>query len=109
MARTERVSYKGVQGRVRRNWNWNAINERSTVIITAAQWVTESAAGGVIPASHGRYRLGEADVYVTNIGPHGDASEAGGVEFYLHANTDEPIDVVAAITVLEEYERFESP
>lgn len=105
MARTLRVIRKGTRGRARLNWNWNAINEHSTVIMTAAQW---SPAGGIFPASQGRYQLGDADVYVTNIGPHGNGSEAGGVEFYLHASTDTPIDVVIAITVLEDYERFES-
>ncbi len=103
MARTIRVFYRGVQGRTRANFNWDAITERSTVIVTAAEW---SPSGGIFPPSEGRYLLGEADVYVTNIGPHGDGSEAGGVEFHLHANWDSPIDVVAAITVLEDYEAF---
>jgi hypothetical protein len=103
MARTIRVFRQGVRGRVRQNFNWPPISEKSTVIVTAAEW---APAGGVFGASEGRYHLGEADVYVTNIGPHGDENEAGGVEFHLHVDSDRPLDVVIAITVLEDHEKF---
>jgi hypothetical protein len=103
MAQTLRVFYRGVQGRQRTNLNWSPISEKSTVIITAAEW---HPSGGIFGLSEGRYNLGDANVYVTNIGPHGDQSEAGGVEFYVHADSGAPVDVVAAITVLEDYEEF---
>jgi hypothetical protein len=103
MARTLRLFRTGVRGRVRQNLNWGAISEKSTVIITAAEW---APLGGIFGASEGRYHLGEANVYVTNIGPHGDEKEAGGVEFHLHVDSDRPLDVVIAITVLEDYEKF---
>jgi hypothetical protein len=44
MARSIRILYRGVQGRVRRNFNWPPINKNSAVVITAAEY---ALAGGV--------------------------------------------------------------
>jgi hypothetical protein len=66
MARSIRVLYRGVQGRVRRNFNWPPITEKSAVVITAAEY---RLSGGIF-GTDGRPLLGEANVYVTNIGPH---------------------------------------
>lgn len=41
MARSIRVFYNNVQGVVRRNFNWPAINIRSAVIIAAAEWQSD--------------------------------------------------------------------
>lgn len=104
MSRTLRVFYRAQQGRIRKNVNWSPITEKSAVIITAAEW---HATGGLFGAEVGRYHLGEADVYVTNIGPHDDEGGGqGGVEFHLHVDSASPVDVVVAITVLEPYESF---
>jgi hypothetical protein len=47
-----------------------------------------------------------ANVYVTNIGPHGTSGEAGGVEFHLHADWGSPLPFVCvSITVLEPFEQ----
>ena len=104
MARSIRVMYRGVQGRVRRNVNFSAINLDSPVIITAAEFTPHF--GG--PAkTQGRPNLGEANVYVTNVGPHGVAGvESGGVEFHLHVDFDSPLDVIVTITVPEDIEQF---
>jgi hypothetical protein len=111
MARSVRVLYRGVQGRVRRNVNWGAINLDSAVIITAAEFNFEQSGGfGDGPKTLGRPHLGEASVFVTNVGPHGVAGgEAGGVEFHLHQDFPQPLDVVVTITVLENIERFNQP
>lgn len=105
MPRSARVIYRNQQGRARKNVNWDAISLDSSVIITAAQW---QFAGGVFGAA-GRPVLGEpgkeANVYVTNIGPHGQPGvEAGGVEFLLHTESNTPVDVVVTITAFDPVE-----
>jgi hypothetical protein len=103
MARSIRILYRGVQGRVRLNFNWPPITEKSAVIITAAEWRFD---GGIFGATSGRPNLGEANVYVTNIGPHDPEGGSGGVEFYLHVDWDSPLDVIVTISVLEDVEDF---
>jgi hypothetical protein len=108
MARSIRVLYRGVQGRVRKNFNFPAINLDSPVIITAAEFSPSFGGLGGGPKTLGRPHLGEANVYVTNIGPHGVAGvEAGGVEFHLHVDFDSPLDVVVTITALDDIEEFD--
>ena len=107
MARSFRVLYRGVQGRVRRNVNIDAINLDSAVIITAAEFSFVPGGLGGGPKTLGRPNLGEASVYVTNVGPHGVAgAEAGGVEFHLYQDFPQPLDVVVTITVLDDIESF---
>ena len=108
MARSIRILYRGVQGRVRQNFNWPAINLDSPVIITAAEFDTDFGGFGGGPKTIGRPHLGEANVYVTNVGPHGiQGGEAGGVEFHLHVEHGSPLDVIVTITVLEDIEHFQ--
>jgi len=105
MAQSVRILDRGVQGRVRRNWNWSAINLDSAVIITAAEFsFQEGLFGG--PKTLGRPHLGEANVWVTNIGPHGQGDEAGGVEYHLHVDWPTPVDVIVTITVLDDIVEF---
>jgi hypothetical protein len=100
MARSTRLILRGIQGRVRHNHNWQPIHQNSAVIITAAQF---QFAGGIF-GSAGRPFLGDADVYVTNIGPHDPEGGDGGVEFHIHADSNTPIDVMVTITVLDDVE-----
>ena len=106
MSQSIRVLYRQTKGRTRHNFNWAPITERSAVIVTAAEW--SHGDGGPDPDSvvfsrlSGRSHLGQADVFVTNIGVHGPEPGVGGVEFHLHANHDFPIDVVVTISVLDE-------
>lgn len=98
MAHSIRVLYRNLQGRVRCNFNWAPINRKSAVVITAAEW----GAGD-------RPHLGEANVYVTNIGAHdpeGGPGSVGGVEFHLHVDWGSPLDVMVTISVLEDIEDF---
>src|SRR5215213_5049310 len=101
MARSIRVLYRGVQGRVRRNFNWPPITKSSAVVITAAEW---APAGGIFGLTVGRPNLGEASVYVTNIGPHDPEGGSGGVEFHLHVDWTSPLDVIVTISVLDDVE-----
>jgi hypothetical protein len=106
MARSMRFYEQGVRGLLRRNFNWAPINAKSTVIITAAEWHPQGAAGSLSGAQTGRYFLGDAKVWVSNIGPHGDEHEAGGVEYYVHVDSAALVNIVTTITVLEPYESF---
>ena len=110
MARSIRLVYKQVKGRQRKNYNWAPIKLDSAVLITAAEFKPFTPEerrhfGG--PKTAGRPHLGDANVYVTNIGPHGPEGSDGGVEFYLHADADHPIPVVVTITVFDDIESFE--
>jgi hypothetical protein len=102
MSRSIRLIYRNVKGRVRKNHNWDAITKRSAVIITAAEW----SAGTDPYDAQGRPHLGEANVYVTNIGPHDPEGGTGGVEFYLHVDYARPLHVQVTITVLDQIEYF---
>ena len=103
MARSIRVIYRNVQGRIRTNVNWDAITVDTSVIVTAAEWAPTGGISGILV---GRPLLGDANVYVTNVGPHGSGSEAGGVEFYLHADFGSPVPFVAvSITAVEPFEQ----
>ncbi len=107
MARSIRVLYQGAQGRVRKNFNWAPIGLDSPVIITAAEFVPQFGGLGGGPKTLGRPHLGDANVYVTNVGPHGRPGiEAGGVEFHLHVDFHAPLDVIVTITVLDDIEEF---
>jgi hypothetical protein len=102
MSQSIRVIYQQVQGRVGRNFNWPPISRLSAVLITAAEW---QAGTDPFEPEPGKPILGDANVYVTNIGPHGDpGGEAGGVGFYLHVDWGSPLNVVVTITVLGECE-----
>jgi hypothetical protein len=108
MARSIRVLYRGQRGAgIRKNFNWPPINLDSAVTITAAEFSPQFCGLGGGPKTLGRPNLGAANVYVTNVGPHGGAGvEAGGVEFFLHVDWDSPLDVIVTITVLEDIEEF---
>lgn len=109
MAQSFRLLFYNVpSGRHRFNYNLGLITERSAVVITAAEWSVN--AGAVSPTSiafnpnGGRTHLGNANVWVTNIGVHGpEGGPDGGVEFHYHvSNADFPINVAVTITVLDE-------
>jgi hypothetical protein len=102
MARSIRIVYRNQRGRIWKNWNWDAITKRSAVLVTATEW----AAGTDPFDSTGRPHQGDANVYVTNIGPHDPEGGTGGVEFCLHVDWDEPLHVQVTITAFEPIEDF---
>ena len=102
MSQSIRLLYRNQQGRTWHNFNWTPITKRSAVIITAAEW----KAGGDPFDATGRPNPGEANVYVTNIGPHDPEGDTGGVEFALHVDWDSPLHVQVTITVLDEVEDY---
>lgn len=106
MARSIRVLYRGQKGTVRQNFNWPPIKLDSAVVVTAAEFTPQFGGLGGGPKTLGRPHLGAANVYVTNVGPHGAGGEAGGVEFLLHVDWSSPLDVVVTISVLDDIEEF---
>jgi hypothetical protein len=102
MSRSIRLLYRNQKGRIPKNFNWDAINKRSAVIITAAEW----GAGSDPFDSSGRPFIGAANVYVTNIGPHDPEGGTGGVEFVLNVDWGSPIHVQVTITVLDQIEQI---
>lgn len=102
MARSIRVLYRNEKGRVRKNFNWEGIDESSAVLVTAAEW---KPGADPLDSPPGRPHLGDANVYVTNIGPHDPEGDWGGVEFFLHVDSDRPINVMVTITDLGKIER----
>ena len=104
MSKSIRFVRRGVQGRVRQNFNWpGVINSAQAVVhITAGEVIQgpRTEVGGI--AQDFIYNLGNADVSVSNISPHFNShfgGEPGGVEFILHVNWDSPLDVAITITV----------
>jgi hypothetical protein len=106
MARSIRYVLDNQQGVTRQNFNWDAINIDTAVIVTAAEigdWL--GALSGV--KTVGRPNLGAASVWVSNVGPHGfSTDEAGGVEFFLHTEWSSPLRIMVTITALEDIEQF---
>ncbi|MBO3086381.1 hypothetical protein [Cellulomonas fengjieae] len=100
MSQSIRLIYRNQQGRIPKNFNWDPITKRSAVVITAAEW---KAGRDPIDAT-GRPHVGDADVYVTNIGPHDPEGATGGVEFVLHVDWGSPLHIQVTITVLDPVE-----
>jgi hypothetical protein len=66
------------------------------------------AVGPLGPLLDGTHRpiLGSTPIWVSNVGTHGHADEAGGVEFLVHVDSNVPLNVMVTITVLEDIEQF---
>lgn len=103
MSQTIRVYYDkthGLHGRSRMNFNWPPITQKSVVLLSAAE-ATDMTPGLFGPELAWSFSLGAADVSISNISPH-----EGGVEFILHVDWNEPLNIVVDITVLDPYEQF---
>ena len=107
MAQSIRVLYREQKGTIRKNFNWPPIKADSAVIVTAAEFnPVFGGLAGFGPKTLGRPNLGAANVYVTNIGPHGPEPDVGGVEFLLHVDWESPLNVIVTISVLEDISEF---
>lgn len=108
MAESVRFVIRGTFDRSRHNYNFPAIKSRQSVVhITAAQVIPADPSTLLGGASQNFiYHLGEASVWVSNVSPHFNdhyAGEPGGVEFHLHVDWKEPIDVAVTITVEDKF------
>lgn len=106
MARSIRFVRRGIQGRVRQNFNWpGVITARSVVHVSAAEVkFGTTQAQQVPPIQNFHYHLGAANVWVSNIGPHRNefGDDPGGVEFHINVDWPAPLDVAVTITVEDE-------
>lgn len=109
MARSFRIFYRDEQGRIAKNVNLAGfgITNGSAVLVTAALWQAVPQTLG--PGLHTRLNVHGPDVWVSNMVPHGSTAEAEGVEFMLHVNSNEPVDVAVTITVFETCEGSHVP
>lgn len=103
MARSIRVFYSNQKGVSRHNFNWDPINQKSAVLITAAEFFWPGGLGGLESI---RPHLGAASIWVSNIGVHGPEGGPGGVEFLLHVDWNTPLNVMVTITVLDDIEQY---
>jgi hypothetical protein len=93
---TIRRAFRG-HGRIPMNENVGdgSIDENSVVVITAAEITT------VGNNPHHRF-VGDADIWVSNIAPHGPPSDPNnGVTWVLHIDFDQDLNVLIDITVLD--------
>lgn len=113
MATSFRHLLRGVNGRVRANFNMPGVvkSRQAVVHITAGEVVfgggTSEVLGpnGQLVTQPYHYNLGDADIWVSNVSPHFNDhfnGEPGGVEYILHVNWDTPLDVAVTITVEED-------
>jgi len=101
MARSFRVFYHNQKGRSAKNVNLTGFDIRnsSAVLVTAALWTPVE--GGFHLGVDTRLLVHGSDVWISNMVPHGGPAEASGVEFMLHVDSGEPVDVAVTITVFE--------
>jgi hypothetical protein len=103
MSQSIRYLIRGVNGRIRANFNWpGVITARSVVHVTAGQvGFGTTQLRPTPPAQDFFYHLGDADVWVSNISPHKNefTSDPGGVAFILHVDWGSPLDVAVTVTV----------
>jgi hypothetical protein len=101
MSQSTRVYFgQPMQGRNRANIQLSNVDTTSTVVVTAAEYHPES-----VPPAHPDERvrrLGDANIWISNIGPHGDDGTTNrGVEFIINVDFPNPLFVVVDITVLD--------
>jgi hypothetical protein len=104
MANSIRYILRGVQGRVRANFNWpGVITARSVVHVIAGEvHFGTTQVQQIPPLQNFYYTLGAAPIWVTNISPHRNefsGTDPGGVSFLLHVDWGGPLDVAVTITV----------
>lgn len=92
MPQTIRKYWHGIHGRTVLNYNWQAIDQNSVVIVTAA----EARADGV------RF-VGAAPITVSDITPHGPPWDPNhGVTFVVNVEWGSPLTVATDITMLDD-------
>jgi hypothetical protein len=86
-------------GRRVQNFNWNAIDSNSVVLITASEYVPLA---NPPPGANLQRFVGDANIWVSNIAPHGPPFDDNhGVTFVINVDFSRPLFVVFDITVLD--------
>ncbi len=96
MAQSVRSFWFGLQGRNALNFNWDAIDHDSVVLISVSEFHVYAN-----NEDHHRF-VGAASMSVQNISPHGPPFDANrGVSFVIQIDWESPLNVVTDITVLD--------
>lgn len=96
--RSVRQYWRGLQGRVPLNFNWDAVNDDSTVHVSAAEWSTDPGS----PLTSPRF-VGAANITARNVVPHGPPNDPNhGVTFVVTVDWASPLDVVTDIVLVED-------
>lgn len=96
--------YRGTHGTSRMNFNHPKISKDAVVVITAAEWQRNEENSFHLDTV--RPHLGAAAIWVSNVGVHGPEGGTGGVEFLLHVDWGQPLDVVVTFTVLDPVQEY---
>lgn len=99
MPQTVRQFWQNMHGRMKLNFNWDAIDHDSVVLISASEYYLDD----IVPdsADHDRY-VGDATITVCNISPHGPPFDPNhGVTFVVQIDWETPLNIVTDITVLD--------
>jgi hypothetical protein len=98
MPQTCRQYWWNLQGRCTLNFNWDAINHDSVVLITASEYKPNPPD----PAHSPRF-VGAANIGVENISPHSPPFDPNhGVTVVVDVDWGSPLHVVTDITVLDQ-------
>ena len=106
MPQSCRQFWFGLMGRNVLNFNWDAIDHDSVVLISASEFHNDG-----FTADHHRY-VGAATITVCNISPHGppfDPNGNHGVQFAIQIDWESPLNIVTDITVLDKPVDVEPP
>jgi len=96
MPQTVRKYWGPFQGRVTLNFNWDAINHDSVVLVTASEYQVTT------PVTSEHRFIGAANITVDNIAPHGPPFDNNhGVTFVVNVDWGSPLNIVTDITVLD--------
>ena len=94
---TCRQYWWNLNGRCRLNFNWDAIDHDSVVLISASEYRPD---GG--DPSHSPRFVGDARIRVLNVSPHSPPFDPNhGVTFVVNVDWGSPLHVVTDITVLD--------
>jgi hypothetical protein len=94
---TCRQYWQNLQGRCLLNFNWDAIDHDSVVLVSASEYRPNDA-----DPKHSPRFVGDATITVDNISPHGPPFDPNhGVTFVITVDWDSPLEVVTDIIVLD--------
>jgi hypothetical protein len=97
MSQTIRHHWTGLKGRRALNFNWDAIDHDSVVLVTASEYALNAAA----PETSQRF-VGAASITVANVTPHGPPYDPNhGVTFVVDVAWGAPLDVVTDVVLLD--------
>jgi hypothetical protein len=97
MPQTCRQYWLNMRGRCTLNFNWDAINHDSVVLVSASEWQPNQP-----DPPHSPRFVGDANIRVDNISPHGPPFDRNhGVSFVVTVDWDQPLHLVTDITVLD--------